>query len=166
MSLISNITVYLSTKYNLNGIYVVNVVNIWSGTSNVATLAGAFIADTCLGRYRTLLYGSIASFLVLSTYPFEFINIYAILLIPNSFSLGDGSCYAHCNLPPAQTFSLQCSKSRPLPTATFMAAPRSLHWSRFVIDRRRWHSSLQRRIRSRSIRHHHRKGKVPIRKLL
>ncbi|XP_023520205.1 protein NRT1/ PTR FAMILY 2.8-like [Cucurbita pepo subsp. pepo] len=63
MSLISNITVYLSTKYNLNGIYVVNVVNIWSGTSNVATLAGAFIADTCLGRYRTLLYGSIASFL-------------------------------------------------------------------------------------------------------
>lgn len=65
MSLISNITVYLSTNYNVNGIFVVNVVNIWSGTSNVATLAGAFIADTCLGRYRTLLCGSIASFLVL-----------------------------------------------------------------------------------------------------
>lgn len=72
MSLISNITVYLSTKYNLNGIFVVNVVNIWSGTSNVATLAGAFIADTCLGRYRTLLYGSIASFLV--TFPHFFIE--------------------------------------------------------------------------------------------
>ncbi|XP_008437665.2 protein NRT1/ PTR FAMILY 2.8 [Cucumis melo] len=67
MSLISNITVYLSTKYNVNGIFVVNVVNIWIGTSNVATLAGAFIADTRLGRYRTLLYGSIASFLGMGT---------------------------------------------------------------------------------------------------
>ncbi|XP_038894640.1 protein NRT1/ PTR FAMILY 2.8 [Benincasa hispida] len=67
MSLISNITVYLSTQYNVNGIFVVNVVNIWSGTSNVATLAGAFIADTCLGRYRTLLYGSIASLLGMGT---------------------------------------------------------------------------------------------------
>lgn len=65
MSLISNITVYLSTQYNVNGTFVVNVVNIWIGTSNIATLAGAFIADTRLGRYRTLLYGSIASFLVL-----------------------------------------------------------------------------------------------------
>ncbi|XP_022137619.1 protein NRT1/ PTR FAMILY 2.8 [Momordica charantia] len=63
MSLMSNITVYLSTQYNLNGIFVVNVVNIWSGASNIATLAGAFIADSYLGRYRTLLYGSIASFL-------------------------------------------------------------------------------------------------------
>ncbi|KAK7827599.1 protein nrt1/ ptr family 2.8 [Quercus suber] len=52
MSLISNITVYLTTKYNLSGIFVVNVVNIWSGSSNITSLAGAFVADAYLGRFR------------------------------------------------------------------------------------------------------------------
>ena len=64
MSLISNITVYLTTKYNLSGIFVVNVVNIWNGSSNITSLAGAFVADAYLGRFRTLLFGSIASLLV------------------------------------------------------------------------------------------------------
>ena len=64
MSLISNITVYLTTKYNLSGIFVVNVVYIWNGSSNIASLAGAFVADAYLGRFRTLLFGSIASLLV------------------------------------------------------------------------------------------------------
>lgn len=64
MSLIANITVYLTTKYNLSGLFVVNVVNIWNGSSNVASLAGAFVSDTYLGRFRTLLFGSLSSLLV------------------------------------------------------------------------------------------------------
>ncbi|XP_061373509.1 protein NRT1/ PTR FAMILY 2.8-like [Gastrolobium bilobum] len=67
MSLISNMTVYLLTNYNLSGIFVVNVVQIWNGSSNVASIAGAFISDTYLGRFRTLLCGSIASFLGILT---------------------------------------------------------------------------------------------------
>ncbi|KAK4568377.1 hypothetical protein RGQ29_003959 [Quercus rubra] len=67
MSLISNITVYLTTKYNLSGIFVVNVVYIWNGSSNIASLAGAFVADAYLGRFRTLLFGSIASLLGMGT---------------------------------------------------------------------------------------------------
>lgn len=67
MSLISNLTVYLLTKYNLSGIFVVNVVQIWNGSSNIASLVGAFISDTYLGRFRTLLYGCIASLLGIMT---------------------------------------------------------------------------------------------------
>ncbi|XP_057952591.1 protein NRT1/ PTR FAMILY 2.8 [Malania oleifera] len=63
MSLIANLTVYLNTQYNMGGMLLVNVVNIWSGCSNIAPLAGAFISDTYLGRFQTLLFGSIASFL-------------------------------------------------------------------------------------------------------
>ncbi|KAL1350131.1 protein NRT1/ PTR FAMILY 2.8 [Arachis hypogaea] len=63
MSLISNLTIYLLTRYNLSAIFVVNVVQIWNGSSNVASIIGAFISDTYLGRFRTLLFGSIASLL-------------------------------------------------------------------------------------------------------
>ncbi|PON86073.1 Proton-dependent oligopeptide transporter family [Trema orientale] len=63
MSLIANITVYLSTKYNLSGIFLVTVVNVWSGFSNISSLAGAFVSDAYLGKFYTLLCGSIASLL-------------------------------------------------------------------------------------------------------
>lgn len=64
MSLISNITVYLQTNYNLGGVLLVNIVTIWSGSSNITSLLGAFVSDAYLGRFRTLLVGSIASLLV------------------------------------------------------------------------------------------------------
>jgi len=64
MSLISNLTVYLLSNYNLSGIYVVNVVQIWNGFSNIFSIIGAFISDTYLGRFRTLFFGSISSLLV------------------------------------------------------------------------------------------------------
>ncbi|XP_059303881.1 protein NRT1/ PTR FAMILY 2.8 [Lycium ferocissimum] len=63
ISLISNMTTYLRTKYNMGGVFLVNVVSIWSGCSNITPLAGAFLADAHLGRFLTLLFGSIASFL-------------------------------------------------------------------------------------------------------
>ncbi|XVF08174.1 hypothetical protein REPUB_Repub06bG0203200 [Reevesia pubescens] len=67
MSLISNITVYLKTKYNMDGILVVNVINIWSGCSNLTSIAGALVSDTFLGRFLTLLFGSISSLLGMAT---------------------------------------------------------------------------------------------------
>ncbi|KAJ4841404.1 hypothetical protein Tsubulata_036142 [Turnera subulata] len=63
MGLIANLTVYLKTVYNMDGIFMVNVYNVWSGTCNVTPLLGAFLSDSYLGRFRTLLFGSIASFL-------------------------------------------------------------------------------------------------------
>ncbi|KAL5544346.1 hypothetical protein UlMin_008130 [Ulmus minor] len=67
MSLIANIVVYMSTKYNLSGIFVVTVVNVWSGFSNVSSLAGAFVSDAYLGKFKTLLFGSIFSLLGMAT---------------------------------------------------------------------------------------------------
>ncbi|CAN1275506.1 Protein NRT1/ PTR FAMILY 2.8 [Linum perenne] len=64
MGLIGNLTLYLQSKYNMDSILVVNVFNVWSGSSNLTPLIGAFLSDAYLGRFRTLLYGSIASFLV------------------------------------------------------------------------------------------------------
>ena len=71
MGLIANLTVYLHGKYNMDGIQVVNVYNIWSGSSNVTPLLGAFLSDAYLGKVYTLLFGSISSFLVSSSVHFH-----------------------------------------------------------------------------------------------
>lgn len=63
MSLIANLAVYLKTHYNMDGILLVTVISVWSGSTNVTPVIGALISDTFLGRYRTLLYGSMSSFL-------------------------------------------------------------------------------------------------------
>ncbi|KAI3440705.1 uncharacterized protein J3R85_003145 [Psidium guajava] len=57
MSLIMNLPVYLKIKYNLYGVFLINVVSIWSGSCNVLPLLGAFVAEKYLGRFRTLLLG-------------------------------------------------------------------------------------------------------------
>ncbi|GAB4845465.1 hypothetical protein Ancab_038873 [Ancistrocladus abbreviatus] len=62
MSLIANITLYLRSMYNLEGIVLINVVSIWSGSSNILSPAGALLSDVYLGRFYTLLIGSVASF--------------------------------------------------------------------------------------------------------
>ncbi|CDY52481.1 BnaC07g49420D [Brassica napus] len=64
MSLIGNLSVYLTTKYNLGGVFLVNIINIWFGSCNFLSIPGAFVSDAYLGRFWTLLLGSIASFLV------------------------------------------------------------------------------------------------------
>ncbi|KAI3521733.1 hypothetical protein L1887_11205 [Cichorium endivia] len=66
MSLIANMTVYLRSNYNMSGIFLINVVTIWMGTSNISTLAGAFISDAYIGRFLTLLFASIVSLLGMS----------------------------------------------------------------------------------------------------
>ncbi|XP_019198093.1 PREDICTED: protein NRT1/ PTR FAMILY 2.8 isoform X1 [Ipomoea nil] len=67
MSLISNMTVYLRTKYNLGGVFLVNVVTVWNGTSNISTLGGAFVSDAYLGRFLTLFFGTICSLIGMGT---------------------------------------------------------------------------------------------------
>ncbi|KAF8097948.1 hypothetical protein N665_0278s0010 [Sinapis alba] len=63
MSLIGNLSVYLTTKYNLGGVFLVNIINIWSGSCNFLSIPGAFVSDAYLGRFWTLLICSISSFL-------------------------------------------------------------------------------------------------------
>ncbi|XP_038686952.1 protein NRT1/ PTR FAMILY 2.11-like isoform X2 [Tripterygium wilfordii] len=59
----NNLLVYLTTVFNMKSITATTLVNIFGGTTNLATLLGAFLCDTYFGRYKTLGFASIASFL-------------------------------------------------------------------------------------------------------
>jgi peptide/histidine transporter 3/4 len=62
---LANLLVYLTTVFNLKNITAANMINIFSGSTNFATLLGAFFSDTYFGRYNTLAFCTITSFLVL-----------------------------------------------------------------------------------------------------
>ncbi|KAA8542376.1 hypothetical protein F0562_023487 [Nyssa sinensis] len=59
----SNLLVYLTTVFHMNTITATNLVNIFNGTCNFGTLLGAFLSDTYFGRYKTLGFASVSSFL-------------------------------------------------------------------------------------------------------
>ncbi|KAI4336046.1 hypothetical protein L6164_014622 [Bauhinia variegata] len=59
---LSNLLVYLTTVFNLENITANNIITIFHGTTNFATLLGAFFSDTYFGRYKTLGFSTVASF--------------------------------------------------------------------------------------------------------
>ncbi|KAJ0982827.1 hypothetical protein J5N97_011082 [Dioscorea zingiberensis] len=61
--LTANFTVYLVNKLHMKQVSAANLTNIFSGTTNFAPLVGAFICDAYWGRFRTLAYSSVATFL-------------------------------------------------------------------------------------------------------
>ncbi|KAG6525762.1 hypothetical protein ZIOFF_015729 [Zingiber officinale] len=65
--LTANLTVYLVKRFHVQQVAAANIVNIFSGTTNFAPLVGAFLSDAYCGRFRTLAYSSIATFLVRSS---------------------------------------------------------------------------------------------------
>ncbi|KAI7985118.1 Protein NRT1/ PTR FAMILY 2.11 [Camellia lanceoleosa] len=60
---LSNLLVYLTTVFHMDTITSTNLINIFNGTCNFGTLLGAFLSDTYFGRYKTLAFASIFSFL-------------------------------------------------------------------------------------------------------
>nr|XP_043615385.1 protein NRT1/ PTR FAMILY 2.11-like [Erigeron canadensis] len=60
---LSNLLVYLTTVFNMKSITATTLLNVFNGTTNFSTLLGAFLCDTYFGRYKTLGFASIASFL-------------------------------------------------------------------------------------------------------
>ncbi|KAH7661930.1 Proton-dependent oligopeptide transporter family protein [Dioscorea alata] len=61
--LTANFTVYLVNELHMKQVSAANLTNIFSGTTNFAPLVGAFISDAYWGRFRTLAYSSVATFL-------------------------------------------------------------------------------------------------------
>lgn len=59
-----NLLIYLTTVFNMKSITANTLINIFQGTTNLATLPGAFLCDTYFGRYKTLGFASVASLLV------------------------------------------------------------------------------------------------------
>ncbi|EEF45002.1 protein NRT1/ PTR FAMILY 2.11 [Ricinus communis] len=63
MGTVSNLIVYLTTVFNMKSITATTVINVFTGTVNAVPLIGAFVSDTYLGRYKTLAFASICSFM-------------------------------------------------------------------------------------------------------
>ncbi|KAL5973654.1 hypothetical protein ACLOJK_030308 [Asimina triloba] len=61
--LLANFMVYLLNEFNLKQVSATNIINIWFGTTNFTPLLGAFLSDAYFGRFRTLAFASVASFL-------------------------------------------------------------------------------------------------------
>lgn len=64
MGLLANFMVYLLTQLQMDQVAATNLINVWSGASNFAPMVGAFISDAYLGRFWTIAFSSIASFLL------------------------------------------------------------------------------------------------------
>lgn len=50
---LANLLVYLTTVFNMKSITAATLVNVFNGTTNFATLIGAYLSDTYFGRYKT-----------------------------------------------------------------------------------------------------------------
>ncbi|KAL3748337.1 hypothetical protein ACJRO7_009556 [Eucalyptus globulus] len=60
---LANLLIYLTKVFNMKTITAANIINIFNGTANFSTLLGAFFSDTYFGRYKTLAFCTIASYM-------------------------------------------------------------------------------------------------------
>ena len=66
--LLSNMIFYLMRDYHLGFAKGTNIIFFWAAATNFMPLLGAFLSDSYLGRFLTIGFGSIASFLVIYFY--------------------------------------------------------------------------------------------------
>ncbi|KAJ4833817.1 hypothetical protein Tsubulata_043966, partial [Turnera subulata] len=59
----TNLAVYLTSVFNMKGVSATTLINVFIGTTNLTPLVGAFLCDTYFGRYKTLGFSSVCSFL-------------------------------------------------------------------------------------------------------
>ncbi|KAG9455741.1 hypothetical protein H6P81_000249 [Aristolochia fimbriata] len=59
----TNLMVYLTTVFNLKRVTAATLINVWNGTCNLSPMLGAFLSDAYFGRFKTLGFASIASFI-------------------------------------------------------------------------------------------------------
>ncbi|KAF2311355.1 hypothetical protein GH714_022028 [Hevea brasiliensis] len=60
---LANLLIYLTTVFNMKSITAATIINVFNGTTNFGTLVGAYLCDTYFGRYNTLGFATVTSFL-------------------------------------------------------------------------------------------------------
>ncbi|XP_039008472.1 protein NRT1/ PTR FAMILY 1.2-like [Hibiscus syriacus] len=63
VGLLPNMILYLTTEYGLENAKAANLIFIWSASNQFTPIVGAFLADSYVGRYLMIGFGSIFSFL-------------------------------------------------------------------------------------------------------
>lgn len=64
VGLMPNMILYLTREYGMETSRGINILFIWSAATNFMPVIGAFLADSYVGRYHMISFGSIASLLV------------------------------------------------------------------------------------------------------
>lgn len=62
--LTSNFMVYMVREYHMDQVQAAALINTWSALTNFAPIIGAFISDSCTGKFVTIVLGSISELLV------------------------------------------------------------------------------------------------------
>ncbi|XP_002461612.2 protein NRT1/ PTR FAMILY 2.11 [Sorghum bicolor] len=57
----ANLMVYLTSVFHMTNLRAAVALNVFGGTTNLATVFGAFASDLCLGRYATVGFGCVAT---------------------------------------------------------------------------------------------------------
>lgn len=65
--LTANLMVYLVREYHMDQVFAANLLALWTCAFCLFTILGALLADSYLGKFRTILFASFASLLVIST---------------------------------------------------------------------------------------------------
>ncbi|KAG2321550.1 hypothetical protein Bca52824_014763 [Brassica carinata] len=59
----SNFMVYMVRGYHMDQVQAATLINTWSALTNFAPIIGAFISDSCTGKFVTIVFGSISELL-------------------------------------------------------------------------------------------------------
>lgn len=79
LGLMPNMILYLTRQYGMQTAGATNFLLLWSAVSNLTPFIGAVLADSYVGRYSMIAFGSVASLLVMF-----FPLLFKVLLIASS----------------------------------------------------------------------------------
>ncbi|KAH7572283.1 hypothetical protein ACOSP7_015356 [Xanthoceras sorbifolium] len=102
LGLQSNMIIYLIREYHMSVVSGATLLFLWSAMSNFTTIIGAFLADSYLGRYRVIAFGTILS--LLGT-----IDLWLTAIIPGARPPPCKLFIEECSTPTTGQLTLLCA---------------------------------------------------------